>query len=284
MSHIVEVENLRKNYGSHVAVNDISFTVKAGTIFGFLGKNGAGKTTTIKSLTGQLFPTSGKIQVMGFDVNTDIKSVHQHIGIVSENQNLYNNFTVFENIDFFRQLYNIKPERTNEIIEILKLQDKANTRTSKLSKGLKQRVLLARSILHSPKLLFLDEPTSGLDPASSLDVQDFILEMKNNGTTVFLTTHYMEEADFLCDHVLFITEGKIQASGVPSDLKKKHGKNQIELKYRTENEVVTELLDSDCDETYKKIMVIRKEYQILSIHSLEATLKEVFLKVTGEEK
>ncbi len=283
MSNIIEVENLKKIYGSHVAVDNISFSVKTGTIFGFLGKNGAGKTTTIKNLTGQLFPTSGKIQVMGFDVETDIKSVHQHIGIVSENQNLYNNFTVFENIDFFRKLYNIKPERTNEIIEILKLQDKTNIRTSKLSKGLKQRVLLARSILHSPKLLFLDEPTSGLDPASSLDVQDFILEMKQDGTTVFLTTHYMEEADQLCDHVLFITDGKIKASGVPADLKKMHGKNQIELKYKTEKEIITKLLDSDCDETYKKIMDVRHDHEILSIHSLEATLKDVFLKVTGEE-
>lgn len=280
--NVIEVEGLKKNYGHLVAVDEISFSVESGTIFGFLGTNGAGKTTTIKCLTGQLFPTSGKIHVLGFDVDTEIKSIHQQIGIVSESQNLYGNFTVFENIDYFRQLYGMKRERTKEIIETLKLQDKSDVRTSKLSKGLQQRVLLARSILHSPKLLFLDEPTSGLDPASSLDVHEFINRMKENGSTVFLTTHYMEEADQLCDYIVFIAGGKIRAYGSPGELKKRFGKSTVEVKYRSPHGLVTELLDSTSEQTFQKLMELHKTSEIVSIHTLEATMKEIFLKVTGD--
>ena len=234
----IEITNFSKKFDSFLAVNDIDLTVKKGTVFGLLGQNRAGKITTIKAMTGRLFFTKGQILVLEHDVKKDIKKNHQLIGVVSEAQNLYEHLTVWENIDLFRQLYNVDKIKTIEIINTLSLEDKKNDKVSNLSKGLKQRVLLARSILHSPQLLFLDEPTSGIDPASALEVNYFIKQMKELGTTLFLTSHDMEEVDSLCDEIVFINDGQLVAIVTPKSLKKEYGTNEVDVSYVSEQGIV----------------------------------------------
>ncbi len=283
MSSIIEINNFTKRYDSFLAVDDINLVVKKGSIFGLLGPNGAGKTTTIKAMTGRLNLTGGSVKVLGHDVKQEMKSIHQKIGVVSEGQNLYEHLTVFENINFFRELYHLDKEKSLEIIEVLSLCEKKDVKVSKLSKGLKQRVLLGRSILHSPDLLFLDEPTSGLDPQSSHNVLEFIKTIRDRGTTVFLTTHYMEEADFLCDEVAFINHGKIVANDTPKSLKSRFGNNEIEVTYvdnKTEKNAIYSLEE---DKVFLKIEEIHKDHKILSLHSKEATMKDVFLNLIGHK-
>ena len=277
MDRAVEISNFSKNYDSFDAVKGVSLEVKKGIVFGLLGPNGAGKTTTIKSMTGRLSYQDGVINILGHNVQSEIKQIHQKIGVVAEAQNLYENLTVFENIDFFRELYEVRPERTHEIIKELSLQDKTKEKVSNLSKGLKQRVLLARSILHSPELLFLDEPTSGIDPFSTLEVHNFIRLMKKNGTTIFLTSHNMEEVDSLCDEVAFIVKGEIVASGTPKDLKRQFGENEIEVTYLSEDKEVIQSFDLSDRETFQKIGELHENYKVLSVHTKEASMNDVFL-------
>lgn len=282
MSNSIEISNFTKNYNSFKAVNNINLNVEAGTVFGLLGPNGAGKTTTIKAMTGRLALSTGSIRILGLDISTDAKKIHQEIGVVSEAQNLYEHLSVYENIDFFRQLFNIPKIKSDEIITRLDLEDKKNVKVSNLSKGLKQRVLLGRAILHSPKVLFLDEPTSGLDPKSSMDVLEFIRELKRQGTTVFLTTHDMEDADSLCDKIAFINKGNIIAVDTPKALKDQFGNSEVEIHYNdngVEKEEVFSLNDTDI---FPQIAKIHESFQVLSIHSKEATMKDVFLKLIEE--
>ncbi|ATH09117.1 hypothetical protein BIY24_14545 [Halobacteriovorax marinus] len=285
MSNIIEIKNLTKSFENFKAIENVNLSVRSGSIFGLLGPNGAGKTTTIKTMTGRLTFSSGEISILGLDVRKDLKGIHQQIGVVSESQNLYENLTVWENIDFFRELYNVEKKNTDNIIETLSLLDKRNEKVSNLSKGLKQRVLLARSILHSPKLLFLDEPTSGIDPSSSFEVHDFILRMKELGTTIFLTSHDMEEVDSLCDEVAFIDRGKIVASGSPKYLKKKFGTNEVEVSYLDrEGKEAVQCFNMDDGDVFEKISNMNLKDRILSIHTKEATMKDVFLSVIKNDK
>lgn len=201
---MIKVYNLHKSYGSKQAVRGISFEVDEGEIFGFLGPNGAGKSTTIKMLTGQLMPTAGQVQVMGFSIPKDRQALVRRIGVTPENANLYERLTAMENLDLFCRLYGVPTSRGRELLRRVNLLEAANTQVKKLSKGMRQRVLLIRALLHSPALLFLDEPTSGLDPASAADIHDVLRELNAAGTTIFLTTHNMAEADNLCDRVAFL--------------------------------------------------------------------------------
>ncbi|OUR96598.1 hypothetical protein A9Q84_09640 [Halobacteriovorax marinus] len=284
MSNCIEITNFTKKYDLFTAVDDITLSVTKGSIFGLLGPNGAGKTTTIKAMTGRLRLTAGEISILGLDVTKDIKKIHQQIGVVSESQNLYEHLSVFENIDFFRQLYNIEKNKTDQIIKTLSLEHKRDNRVSGLSKGLKQRVLLARSILHSPKLLFLDEPTSGLDPSSAKEVLEFIHKIKELGTSVFLTTHNMEEADLLCDKIAFINKGSIVAVGTPKTLKDQFGNSDVEVTYRENGHEKTEIHSLEEKSIFHKISEIHQAHQILSIHSREATMNDVFLNIVEHSK
>lgn len=283
MNKCIEIKNFTKKFDSFTAVSDINLSVAEGSIFGLLGPNGAGKTTTLKAMTGRLSLTTGSISVLGMDVTSETKKIHQRIGVVSEAQNLYEYLTVFENIDFFRQLYDIEKCKVDEIIETLSLDKKRNEKVSALSKGLKQRVLLARSILHSPELLFLDEPTSGIDPGSAQEVHRFIRKIKNRGTTVFLTTHDMEEADSLCDEIAFINNGGIVEVDSPKSLKKRFGKSEVEIVYKENDEEKTMTFSMEESGVFSKIEKMHDLHQILAIHSKEATMKDVFLTITGND-
>lgn len=285
MEKVIEIKNFSKNYDSFKAVDNIDLSVKSGIVFGLLGPNGAGKTTIIKAMTGRLSFSKGEISILELDVKKDAKDIHQLIGVVSETQNLYEHLTVFENIDFFRELYNVDKSRTIEIINTLSLENKKNDKVSSLSKGLKQRVLLARSILHSPKLLFLDEPTSGIDPASALEVHQFIKKMRQAGTTIFLTSHDMEEVDSLCDEIAFINNGEVVAKGSPKSLKKEFGKNEVEVSYFCEQKgEVCEKFSTEDNDVFIKIGNIHATKKVLSIHSQEATMKDVFLSIVKSQQ
>jgi ABC-2 type transport system ATP-binding protein len=220
----VEVENLVKTFGNFVAVDHIDFRVKKGEIFGFLGPNGAGKSTTIRMLCGLLMPTSGKGKVAGFDLIREPEKIKQVIGYMSQKFSLYEDLTVMENLHFFGGVYGLSPslqkEREEQALTMAGLGELRDRMTRTLAVGWKQRLALGCAILHEPSLLFLDEPTSGVDPISRRNFWSLIQQMGEKGVTTFVTTHYMDEAEY-CDRLALIYQGKIIALGTPSELKLK---------------------------------------------------------------
>jgi len=221
----IEVLNLTRSFNGQCAVDGISFEVEPGEIFGFLGPNGAGKTTTIRMLTSQLLPTSGTAKVVGFDIVIQRQEVKPRIGVVFDNQNIYERMSAHENLDFFARLYRIRKDRVDEVLAQVDLTGRAGDKVQKYSNGMKQRVLIARALLHRPEVLFLDEPTRGLDPHIARDIRALILNLAREGMTVFLTTHYMEEADQLSQRVAFLDKGHIVALDTPASLKAVYGKD-----------------------------------------------------------
>jgi ABC-2 type transport system ATP-binding protein len=219
----IEVCNLTRNYNGLCAVNHINFGVEFGEIFGFLGPNGAGKTTTIRMLTGQLRPTSGEARVVGCDVVDERQELKPQIGVVFEYQNVYERLSARDNLRFSARLYGVDKSRVETVLRQVGLVDRAGDKVRKYSNGMKQRLLIARALLHEPKVLFLDEPTRGLDPGVAREIRAIIADLAKEGVTVFLTTHYMEEADRLSDRVAILHEGHIVALDAPERLKAMHG-------------------------------------------------------------
>ena len=223
----IEVEGLSRTFNDLQAVDNISFTVEAGEIFGFLGHNGAGKTTTIRMLTGQLRPTAGLARVAGCDVATERHRLKPLVGVVSENQNLYERMSGRENLAFAARLYGTDSRRIDEALDQVGLLDRATDNAKHYSNGMKQRLLIARALLHRPRLLFLDEPTRGLDPMVGRDIRRLVKELSTRGVTVFLTTHYMEEADQLSDRIGIIDTGKVIALDTPEGLKRRIEQKEV---------------------------------------------------------
>ena len=222
----IEVTNLTRNYDGVKAVDGICFSVDPGEIFGFLGPNGAGKTTTIRMLTGQLLPTSGTAKVAGYDIVTERQKLKPKIGVVFDSQNLYARMSARENLNFYARLYRISKTRVNEVLTQVGLSERAADKVMKYSNGMKQRLLIARALLHEPEVLFMDEPTRGLDAHIARDIRGIIANLAKTGMTVFLTTHYMEEADQLSQRVAFLDQGRIVALDTPAHLKAVHGKDE----------------------------------------------------------
>lgn len=226
----VRLEHLTKRFGSFVAVNDVSLEVAQGEIFGFLGPNGAGKSTTIRILCGLLAPTSGKATVVGFDVATQSEEIRKNIGYMSQKFSLYDDLTVDENIEFFGGIYGVSPEKFPErreyVLRMAGLADKHDTMTNLLSGGWKQRLALGCAILHEPPVLFLDEPTSGVDPMARRSFWDLIYDLSAAGHTVFVTTHYMDEAEY-CHRIALMGAGKVIALGSPAELKASLGEGRL---------------------------------------------------------
>ncbi|MBP3714409.1 MAG: ABC transporter ATP-binding protein [Phocaeicola sp.] len=221
---VIEVSHLVKAFGSFHAVDDISFSVKRGEIFGFLGANGAGKTTAMHMLTGLNQPTSGTGRVVGFDIRTEYEQIKKHIGYMSQKFSLYEDLTVAENIRLFAGIYGMKDEdirrKTDELLERLQFTEHKNTLVSSLPLGWKQKLAFSVSIFHEPGVVFLDEPTGGVDPATRRQFWELIYEAAGRGITVFVTTHYMDEAEY-CDRISIMVDGKISAIGSPDELKEK---------------------------------------------------------------
>ena len=226
----IEVQNLTKRFGNFISVDNISFNVKEGEIFGFLGANGAGKSTTIRMLCGILSPTSGDAFVGGFSVMKEPDKVKLNIGYMSQRFSLYDDLTVEENIDFFGGIYGLRGKslesRKDWVLRIANLRKKESLLTGSLPGGIKQRLALGTSVIHNPKIVFLDEPTSGVDPISRRSFWELINDLSEQGTTVFVTTHYLEEAEF-CNNINLINAGKLIAEGNPKDLKTNYLKNDI---------------------------------------------------------
>jgi ABC-2 type transport system ATP-binding protein len=274
----IEVENLSRAFNSLRAVDNISFSVDAGEIFGFLGHNGAGKTTTIRMLSGQLLPSSGRGRVAGCDIITEQQRLKPLIGVVSEHQNLYERMSGRENLEFAARLYSIDNQRIDTALKQVDLLDRANDKVQNYSNGMKQRLLIARSILHGPKIVFLDEPTRGLDPIVGREIRRLIVDMSKEGVTIFLTTHYMDEADQLCDRVAFLSEGRIVALDTPGNLKTAHGQNQVNVTLDN-GECVR--LGLDGADAGRELQQLLSNGQVRTLHSAEATLEDVFIQLAG---
>jgi ABC-2 type transport system ATP-binding protein len=275
----IEAKNLTRVFNGRKAVQDISFTVAEGEIFGLLGPNGAGKTTTIRMLTGQLRPTAGEARVAGYDVVRDRPALKSQIGVVFEYQNLYERMTGGENLLFAARLFGCKPTRVQEMLEQVGLADRAKEPIRNYSNGMKQRLLIARALLHRPRILFLDEPTKGLDPTASGQIRDLVTGLAAQGVTILLTTHYMEEADQLCRRVAFLNEGRIVAMDTPQKLKVSHGQRLVRTVFRDGSDR-TLRLDDPADGRQLGEWAARGE--ILTVHSAEATLEQIFIRLTGK--
>lgn len=307
--NILEVKNLTKDYGGFMAVKGVDFFIKKGEIFGFLGPNGAGKTTTINMLTGLAGPTSGSINLAGEDGIKNIKKIQQIIGIVPDESNLYDEMNGFENLTFCASLYGMekakREKRAKELLEQFGLADTGKKPFKAYSKGMKRKLTIAAGIIHEPQILFLDEPTTGIDVESARQIRKLILSLNEKGTTIFLTTHYIEEAERLCHRVGFIVDGRIVRLGALDELMQE-AQNDNTVQFNLEGGVlsVKEALKSQFSDytvsvlgdTAVKIQSPSKvnlipfmkffEENNIMVHEakiVRPSLEEVFVKVTGIE-
>ncbi len=282
---MIEVSELQRTFGKKEAVAGISFTVRQGEIFGLLGPNGAGKTTTIRMLTGQIDPSAGRATVADCDVVRDRARLKERIGVVFEDQNLYERLSARLNLEFSCWLYDLPKQRIDEVLELVHLRDRAKDKVSSFSNGMRQRLMIARALLHKPPMLFLDEPSRGLDPLSAREIRQTIQELCQQGTTVLLTTHLMEEADQLCQHVAFLVGGHIVANDTPRALKLNHGQRvmSVTLENNTSlNGTLKELtLNMDNPTDQAQLTHLMAQGKVRAVHSQEATLEEVFIEVAG---
>lgn len=274
----IEVDGLSRAFNGLQAVDRISFTVEAGEVFGFLGHNGAGKTTTIRMLSGQLRPTAGVARVAGCNVTTEQHRLKPLVGVVSENQNLYERMSARENLAFAARLYGADLRRVDEVLQQVSLLDRANDNVRHYSNGMKQRLLIARALLHRPQIIFLDEPTRGLDPVVGREIRRLVVQLATQGVTIFLTTHYMEEADELCRRVAFLSEGRIVALDTPANLKLAHGQKSLKATL-DDGQTLTIALDDEA--ASKQLAELVSGGRLQTLHSTEATLEEVFIQIAG---
>lgn len=280
MQAILKVSHLTKKYGTRTAVNQLSFEVYAGQILGLLGPNGAGKTTTMRMLMGLSRPTSGKIEIFGRDLNSNLQSIHAQIGVVFEKPNLFENLSAYQNLAIYAKLYGQPLSQIQPLLERMNLGDRSGDPVKTFSKGMKQRILILRALVHHPKLLFLDEPASGLDPVSARIIWDYLKEQTSQGVTVILTSHDMEEVDQLCDRIGFINHGQLIRLAETEQLKSEFGEAKLRVTRRgPHQEIITEILEPS-PVNFQQIQKWYAEGQIISVHSMEASLSEIFQKLS----
>lgn len=276
----ISIDHLSKKFDKDFVLKDVNAVLHKGEILGFLGPSGAGKTTTIKILTGQLLSTSGAAEVLGIDCRKIDERIYEQIGIVTDSSGVYERMTVFDNLKYFARILNVPLENIDPLLKRIGLYEHRKKPASKLSKGQTQRLILARALLHKPKVLFLDEPTSGLDPSTALEIHRILKELRDEGMAIFLTTHNMEEATKLCDHVALLNEGVIVEYGTPEEICLKY--NRIK-KYRVQLTDGTKHVLLQGADTAGRISLWMNEDKIETLHTCEPTLETVFLEVTGRE-
>jgi len=308
MKNAIEALNLTKFYGEILAVDHISFEVREAEIFGFLGPNGAGKTTTIRILTGLSRPTSGVAQVLGYDVVSEIVEAKKHIGVVPEISNLYDELSAFKNLLFMAQLYGIprsqRKARAEELLKAFGLYERKDHLFGTLSRGMKRALTIAAALIHNPKLVFLDEPTVGLDVVAARSLRNLISNLRYQGVTIFLTTHYLEEADHLCDRIAIIVNGRILKIDTPEMLKaiaeerpiieisfKKASSRIIEelprrlpeLKIVATNHNKVRIYGGTPSSVLEKVLQYAKSEgnEIDKVNSVKPSLEDAFIKITG---
>jgi len=277
----INVHKLSHWYGNLQAVKEISFKVYPGEILGFLGPNGAGKSTTIKVLTGQLPLQAGRAQILGRDIGQDDPVLQSQIGVTFEEKNLYLEMNALENLDFYASLFGISIPGSMEALRRVGLADRAKERVANYSKGMRQRLMIARAFINKPKVLFLDEPTDGLDPVTAAEIRRTIQEEASRGAAVLLTTHNMFEADELSDRVAFINDGEIVALDRAENLKLKYGKRSVRVRLREGKEVREEKLPLDGEKSSVRLSKLAASPNLLTIHTEEATLEKIFIQLTG---
>ncbi|MEM8533663.1 MAG: ABC transporter ATP-binding protein [Chloroflexota bacterium] len=283
---MLTVHNLTYTYPETTTevLHGLNFTIAEGEIFGFLGPSGAGKSTTQNILIGLLKEYGGSITVMGRELRDIGQDYYEHIGVSFELPNHYLKLTARENLNYFRSLYSGSTRDAMEVLTLVDLADDADKPVADFSKGMKIRLNVARSLIHSPRLLFLDEPTSGLDPVNARRIKDLVLAERARGTTVFVTTHNMTVADELCDRVAFITNGKIGLIDAPATLKKQYGKRTVEIAYSNGMpETQSREFPLSGLGTNQDFLELLRRYEIETIHTQETTLENIFIHVTGEE-
>ncbi|WP_047981501.1 ABC transporter ATP-binding protein [Ornithinibacillus contaminans] len=280
MENIIDVKNLAKVFGNQTALEDVNFNVKKGETFGFLGPSGSGKTTTIKILTGQLQQTTGEAAVFGLKgAGLTNGTYRRKIGVLTDNSGLYQRLSVEDNLKLYCDLYDVPRKRIDEVLALVNLSDEGKKIVSKLSKGMLQRVLLARTLLHEPELLFLDEPTSALDPVNSKQIHEGLRRLNEKGTTIFLTTHDMSEAETLCDRVAFLHKGKIQLLDEPQALRRQFADGSVTIELKDGRTIKVPGGSEGADTVYSYMSTD----QVVSIHSNEPTLGDIFVEITGRE-
>ena len=279
---MIKVEQLKYTYHKEEvpAVNQISFEIDQGEIFGFLGPSGAGKSTTQKVLIKLLKDFKGRVEVMDKPLQNWDHAYYNHIGVGFELPNHYLKLSALENLRFFASFYDRKVQDPLPLLEKVGLGDAAEKRVSEFSKGMKMRLNFVRALMHDPEILFFDEPTSGLDPVNGQILKDIILDLKAQGKTIFITTHSMQDAEALCDRVAFIVEGKIASIESPRALKLQYGKRSVQVEYLEDGLKQAEF-DLDQLGNNPEFLQLIKEKNIQTIHTKEASLEEVFIKITG---
>ncbi len=284
---MIRANDLRRSFGGTEAVAGITFSVERGEIFGLLGPNGAGKTTTIRMLTGQIDPTGGSAVVAGCDVVKERQRLKERIGVVFEEQNLYERLTARQNLAFSCWIYGLPKKRADEVLELVHLRDRADEPVRAFSNGMKQRLMIARALLHRPAVLFLDEPTRGLDPIAAREVRAAIEQQAQEGMTILLTTHLLEEADQMCRRVAFIVRGRIVANDTPRNLKLAHGRRALVVTVGDGAGAsasgalrdITLGMDDPADQATLEHLLAGGT--VRAMHSQEATLEDVFVEIAG---
>jgi fluoroquinolone transport system ATP-binding protein len=280
---MIKVEGLYHSYSNDekFAVKNVSFEVAKGEVFGFLGPSGAGKSTTQGVLTGLLQLQNGQVTVAGYDVKHLRNEMFNRMGVSFEQSNIYSKLTAKENLAFYSKLFDVPTRDPMELISLVGLKGKENIRAGEFSKGMKQRLTFARSMINNPELWFLDEPTTGLDPAIAATIKDIIKERNEQGVTVFLTTHNMFIADELCDRVAFIVDGEIKLIDSPKNLKLQYGEKMVDVEYKNNGKVSKVTLSTILPADKSHLKQIIDDNEIVTMHTKEATLEEIFIKVTG---
>lgn len=274
MTSMVVARNIVKTFGRKRALNSINFEIREGEIFGFLGPSGSGKTTMINILTGQLLPDSGITQLLGKDSQDLHPTDLEKIGIVSDQSGFYEKLSLEKNLLLYAKLYGVNLNRVDELLDQVGLLASKKVLAEQLSTGMKQRMLLARALINQPKILFLDEPTSGLDPTTSKSIHELLVQLKESGATIFLTTHDMNEATLLCDHLALLNKGKLIEQGSPADIIQKYNTNKrIKVIYKNCQERIFD---------FSELSTLATN-DLISIHSCEPTLEEIFIRLTGEK-